>query len=209
MGSLDLAVQLWSSTFDVSMADALIFDVPVELGLELVAVVGSDFLDAERELFDDVIDKVLSVGLCVFVVNLERPDTCSVVNSGILEAADFLAAFADESEELDVHLDVMAGNLLVVTLGVNFAHAGSARQSANTVTTQNARHASVRDCDAVISRQIPDDPDRSEMIFAAQVKDLLHDLGCRLVSRVLWNGLCIDQPGFAALLVGSSPAVEA
>ena len=40
------------------MADALILDVPVELGLELMAVVGPDFLDAERELFDDVIDEV-------------------------------------------------------------------------------------------------------------------------------------------------------
>lgn len=60
MGSLDLAVQLRGSAFDVSMADALIFDVPVELGLELMAVVGPDLFDAERELVDDVIDKVLS-----------------------------------------------------------------------------------------------------------------------------------------------------
>ena len=209
MGSLDFAVQLRSSTFDVSMADALIFDVPVELGLELVAVVGSDLFDAERELFDDVIDEVDRVGLSMFVVDFERPDARRVIDSSILEPADLLAALADEGEELDVHLDVMAWHLLVITLGVNFAHPRAARQPANAVTTQNARHACVGDFDAVISRQIPDDPDRSEMISAAQVKDLLHDLGWRLVSRVLWNGLCIDQPGFAALLVGSSPAVEA
>jgi len=30
----------------------------VELGLQLMAIVGPDFLDAERELFDDVIDEV-------------------------------------------------------------------------------------------------------------------------------------------------------
>ena len=58
MGALDLAVQLRGSTPDVSMTDALIFDVPMELGLELMPIVGPDFLDAERELFDDVIDEV-------------------------------------------------------------------------------------------------------------------------------------------------------
>lgn len=152
MGSLDFAVQLRSSTFDVSMADALIFDVPVELGLELVAVVGSDLFDAERELFDDVIDEVDRVGLSMFVVDFERPDARRVIDSSILEPADLLAALADEGEELDVHLDVMAWHLLVITLGVNFAHAGSARQSANTVTAQNARYTSVGDFDVVISR---------------------------------------------------------
>lgn len=57
MGALDLAVQLRSSAFDVSMSDALIFDVPVELGLELMPVIGPDFPDAERELFDDDPDR--------------------------------------------------------------------------------------------------------------------------------------------------------
>ncbi len=67
MGSLDLAVQLRGSALDIGVTDALVLDIPVELGLELMAVVGSDFLDAVRELFDDVIDKVVSVGLSVFV----------------------------------------------------------------------------------------------------------------------------------------------
>ena len=53
------------------MADALIFDVPVELGLELMAIDSPDFLDPERELFDDVIDEVDCVGLCVLVVDLD------------------------------------------------------------------------------------------------------------------------------------------
>ena len=65
MGSLDFAVQLWSSTFDVSMADALIFDVPVELGLELVAVVRPRLADTEWEALDDVVKEVDGVGLGV------------------------------------------------------------------------------------------------------------------------------------------------
>lgn len=200
MGSLYLTVQLRCSAFDVGMADALIFDLPVELGLELMAVIGSDLFDAERELFDDAINKVDRVGLCVFVVNLERPDTRSVINSSILEAADLLAAFADESEELVVYLDVMAGHLLVVTLGADFTHPRAARQSTNAVTTQNVRYTSVGEFDAVMSRYVPNDPDRPEVAFAAQVVDLVDDLGWRLVGRVLWNGLLVDQPGFAVLL---------
>jgi hypothetical protein len=63
----------------------------------------------------------------VFVVDLERPDAGCIINGSILETADFLAALAAKGEELDVHLDVMARNLLVVTLGVDFAQARSAR----------------------------------------------------------------------------------
>jgi hypothetical protein len=79
----------------------------------------------------------------VIRADLERPDTCRVINSSILEPPDFLAALADEGEELDIHLDVMARNLLVVTLGVNFAHAGSARQPTNAIAAQNARQAGI------------------------------------------------------------------
>ena len=63
MGSLDLTVELGSSALDIGMTDALIFDVPMELGLELMAIVSPDLFDAERELFNDVIDKVDRVGL--------------------------------------------------------------------------------------------------------------------------------------------------
>jgi hypothetical protein len=34
--SLDFAIQLWSTAFDISVADAEILDMPVEFGLELV-----------------------------------------------------------------------------------------------------------------------------------------------------------------------------
>ncbi len=118
--ALDLAVQLRGAALDVGMPNALVLDVPVELGLELMAIVGSDFLDAERELFNDVIDEVDGVGLCVFVVDFEGPDAGCVVDCSILEPADLLPALAGEGEELDVHLDVMTGNLLVMALGVDF-----------------------------------------------------------------------------------------
>lgn len=145
----------------------------------------------------------------MFVIDLERPDTGCIVDGRILEPPDLLAALTDKGEELNVHLDVMPGNLLVVALGVDFAHARSARQPANAIAAQNARYASVGYCDAVITRQVPDGPDRPDVIFATQVKDFVDDLGQRLVGRVLRNGLGVDQPGFAALVVSGLPAVEA
>jgi hypothetical protein len=66
--------------------------------------------------------------------------------------------------------------LFVVTLGVDFAHADSARQSANAISTQNVSDASVRDCDALVSLQVPDDSIRPEVIFASQVKEFVGDL---------------------------------
>jgi len=65
--------------------------MPVELGLELVAIVSSDFTNAEWELVDDVINEVDRVGLGVFLVDLECADTASIVNGSILEPADFLS----------------------------------------------------------------------------------------------------------------------
>lgn len=50
MRSFDLAVQLRGSALDIGMSDALIFNMPMELSLELMAVISPDFLDAEREL---------------------------------------------------------------------------------------------------------------------------------------------------------------
>ena len=46
------------SALVIGVSDGLILDMPVELGLEFMAVNGSDLLDAEREPIDDVIDEV-------------------------------------------------------------------------------------------------------------------------------------------------------
>src|SRR5580698_2904341 len=127
MGSFDLAIELWRAALDVGVTDALIFDVPMEFGLELMAIIGPDFPDTERELGDDVIDEVDRIGLSVFVIDPERPDARCIVDGGILEAPDLLSLLAGEGEELDVHLDVMARDLLVVARGVDSTHARSAR----------------------------------------------------------------------------------
>ena len=68
LGSLDLAVQLRGS--DISMSDTPVFNMPMELRLELMTTIGSDLLDTKSELGDDVINKGNRVLLRMMIVNL-------------------------------------------------------------------------------------------------------------------------------------------
>jgi hypothetical protein len=91
--SFYFSVEFGRAAFDKCAADTAVFDMPVELGLELMTIIGSDFSYPEWELVDDVIDKVLSVSLGMLLVDLERADAGGVINGGILEAAYFLFLF--------------------------------------------------------------------------------------------------------------------
>lgn len=68
------------TAFDIGVPDTQIFDVPMELGLELVAIVGSDFSDTERELVDDVIDEVDHIGLCMFFIDFQGANAGRIIN---------------------------------------------------------------------------------------------------------------------------------
>ena len=103
------------------MADALVFDVPVELGLELVAVVRPHLADTECEALDDVVEEIDGVGLGVPAVDLESPYARGVVDSGILIAFDRLRVFSWKDQELDVNLDLVTRHLLLVAGGVDLA----------------------------------------------------------------------------------------
>ena len=48
VGSFDLAVELRRSRFDIRMSDTQVFDMPMELRLELVTTIGSDFAGYEK-----------------------------------------------------------------------------------------------------------------------------------------------------------------
>ena len=88
------------------MADTEILDMPVELCLEFMPVIGTDFLDAKWELVDDVVDKIDGVRLGVFCVDLKGAGC--IVDCRVLEAANFLAFLSNESQELHIHLNVVA-----------------------------------------------------------------------------------------------------
>lgn len=122
VGSFDLAVELRRTGFDVGVADAFVFDMPAKLRLELMAVISADFLNAKGKGCNDVIHEVDGIGLVVAFVDLQRTDSCRIINGRVLKTPSLGARFIYESQELDVHLDLMPGNLLVVALGVDFAH---------------------------------------------------------------------------------------
>ncbi len=78
----------------LGVPDALVLDVPVELGLDLVAVVGAALADAAREGRDDVVDELDGVGLRVAIVDPESTDAGGVIDGSVLEAADLLAVLS-------------------------------------------------------------------------------------------------------------------
>ena len=100
------------------MTDALILDMPVELGLEFMTVICTDFTDPERDLGDDVVDEGDGIGLGVAAIDLERPNAGGIIDGGVLVALGRLAVFSGECQELDVELDLVAGDLLLIALGV-------------------------------------------------------------------------------------------
>jgi len=56
----------------LTMSHAEIFDMPVEFGLELMAMVGSYGVNPERKTFDDVVEKGDCMGLCAFPRSAEH-----------------------------------------------------------------------------------------------------------------------------------------
>ena len=92
VGSLDLTVKLRTSRLDVNMSDPLVFDMPVELGLPLMAAVGAKGLDAEGKLLDDVVGEMDRVLLRMALVDLQRPYPSRIIDSCILVTLGLLAA---------------------------------------------------------------------------------------------------------------------
>jgi len=60
----------------------------------------------------------------------------------------------------------------------------------------------------MIALQIPDDPDRSEMIFASEVKDLLFDLRRHFIRVFVRHRPATSQTRLTGLRVGFAPSIE-
>ena len=126
--------------------------MPMEFGLELMSIISSDLPYAEWEFVDDVIDEIDGIGLCMFYIDFECADTSGIIDGRILEAAYLLALLPDESQKFNIHLNVMARNLFVVTLGVDLAKARSARQAVHAVALEDAIYCGIGYFDVVIAR---------------------------------------------------------
>ena len=97
----------------------------MELGLELVTVISSNFFDAKRELFVDIIGEGDGIGLIMALIDFECPDARCIINSCVLITFDRFVVFALESQKLHINLNLMARNLLLVPNGVDFTRPGA------------------------------------------------------------------------------------
>ena len=175
------------------MANGLVFDVPVELGLELVPIVRPHFPNSEWEAFDDVVDEQDGIYLGVPVVDFEGPDAGGVVNGGVLVAFDRLPVFSTEDQELDVDLDLMPRHFLLVTGRVDLAQPRPSWEPVQAIALEDTGCAGSGDLDVMVAGKIPDDAHGSQVVGLAQVKNLLDDLRQCSVLGVLRNWFLPSQ----------------
>lgn len=86
MRPFDFAIELRCSRFDVDMLNAVIFNMPVETGLKLMSPVGSDHIDAEWELADNIVDELDGTRLIMIRIDLQGANARRIVDGGVLEA---------------------------------------------------------------------------------------------------------------------------
>ena len=87
----------------IGVTDALILDVPMELGLEFVTIVGTNFPDPEGKARDNVVNEGDGIGLGMPIIDLEGSDAGGVIDGCVLVAPDRFAVFSLKSQEL--HID--------------------------------------------------------------------------------------------------------
>ena len=185
--SFDFAIELRGAPFNVGVPDPEIFDMPMEFGLELMTIIRAHLANAEWKLFDDMINEVDGVCLSMLFVDLEGANSGCIVDRCVLEPTDLFASFPYEGQKLNIHLNVMPWHLLLIAFGVQLAHSCASGQTVKAVTLKDTVDAGVGDFDAVVARQIPDDPYWPEVIFAPQIKHFVNDLSGRLIGWVLGN----------------------
>ncbi len=62
--------------------------MPMELCLKLMAIIGPNGMDAERELRNYVIDKIYGILLSMAGINLQLPDSGGIIDGYILKPTD-------------------------------------------------------------------------------------------------------------------------
>ena len=162
-------------------------------------------VNPERELLDDMVDEGDRVLLRVTPVDLEGPHPGGIIDRRVLVAPNPLAVFALERQELHVDLHVMAGDLFLVPMRVHGAPPDAIREPVHPMALEGAVHRGVTDPDVVVPLQVPDNPDRPEVIGPPQMEDLVDDRGGRGLRVETSAGLLVDEPGLALLLIGGPP----
>ena len=208
MRPLHFPVELRRPSFEVDVPDPFIGEVPVKLRLELVSPVGPHRMNPKRALRDHVIEETHGVLLSVARVHLEGPDTGGIVDGRVLIAPRRPATWADQLQERDIDLDVMAGDLFGVSMRVHDTSSDATRQAIQAVSAQDAVDGRVGNGDAVRALELPADADGAKVISAAEMKDRLDDVRGCAEPRVVRARFLIDQARVTIRLLGLLPHVK-
>ena len=119
MRSFDFSVELWRSRFNIYVPHTLILDMPMKLGLKLMASICSDRMDTEREFFNHIINELNSIYLIVTRIDFQRPDSGCIINGCILKTSDSVALKVPQRDKFHIDLDVMARNFFGITSSMN------------------------------------------------------------------------------------------
>ena len=101
------------------MSYTLILNMPMKLGLKLMASVCSDRMDSEGKFFNHIINKFNGIQLIMTRVDFHRPDPRGIVNRCVLKASDSVALKVPQRDKFDINLNVMAGDFFGITSSVN------------------------------------------------------------------------------------------
>ena len=124
--------------FNINMPYTFILDMPVKLGLKLMASVSSNRMDTEGKFINHIINKLNGILLIVTGIDFQRPDSGSIINGCILKTPDSVAVKIPQRDELHINLDVMAWNLFGITSSVNGPAWRTLRQASHITANESA-----------------------------------------------------------------------
>lgn len=97
----------------------------------------------------------------------------------------------------------------MIAFCVNSTHARPTRKPVHPVAAQDARYRCVRHPNVVVALQIPNNPHRPEVVFAAKTKLVLPKRGRCPVGMTFGDGRCVYKPCLTALSIGVTPTAKA
>src|SRR6185503_9748040 len=205
----DFAVQVRRPGLDVGVTDVEALQVPVELRLELGAVIGLHDVDPKRQTPPHVVDESDRHALVARVVNLEDANPSAIIDRG--ELVQPLARPRNAlDEELHVQLQSVAGERFLVALPAFpvWLVLLVGRQPVQPMSAQNAVHGRPHHADLMKSLQIVGDLARAEMVGLAQVQDLADHGGRRCARGTTRRARPVVQPGRAKFVEAPFPLIK-
>ena len=102
----------------------------------------------------------------------------------------------------------MTRHLFLIFLGVDFTPAHVARKAVKAKSAQSAVNRGVTHPNIVITLQVPNDANRTQLIFASQVDDLCNDFRWHFTGMVPGSCGFVSKPRLALFIVLGLPSVE-